>query len=241
MESQIKNLIIISIDNLRPDCIEANPNKQLLNKYKLSIKPKTPTLDWFVNNGVFFNQCITVAPYTTTAHASILTGQWPHKHGIIDFFGSKLSTPTIFEILRKEKFSTLFQADFPFILGPNMGFDKGIDKFVDSNENESYEWIKKNIKKPLACFFHFANVHSPYGFHDLTHDGNNYRKKVNSLIKKYKIKPDIKALDGKQYIMKDLSNEEKILKQNYDKVLQKIHELKQYDQIMDLYIEGPTP
>jgi len=235
---KIKNVIIISLDCLRADCIQANPDKQLLKKYNTKIKLKTPTLDWFVENGVFFNQCITVAPYTTPAHASILTGVWPYNHGVIDFFRNKLKAPTILSILKKKGFNTLFQTDYPFLLGSNLEFTDRIDKFVVEKEKESFVWLKENENKPLACFFHFASIHSPYGFFNLKYGGNDYRKKVKSLLKKYKVISDIKANDGQHFITGDFTEEEKLLKQNYLKVLDKMHKLGLYDEIMDLYIEG---
>jgi len=237
MNSDIKNIIIISIDNLRSDCIKINPNKKLLEKYKLTVELKTPIMDWFINNGVFFNQCITVAPYTTVAHASILTGQWPIKHRIIGNNRNKLASPTIFKILKKRGFMTLFQTDFPYILGPNFGFTNGIDKFT-TKEEESLEWLKKNSNRPLACFFHFANVHEPYGFFNLFWGGDDYKKKVTNLLNKYNIKPDNMTRESIDYSIRDFNFEEKLLMQNYRKIINRMHGLGLYNQIMDLYIEG---
>lgn len=238
MTNTIKNLIIISIDSLRADCIGANPDKQLLKKYKLKTKLKTPILDWFVKNGVFFNNCITVAPYTTSAHASVLTGQWPYRHGLIDFFGSKLKSKTILEILKKEGFLTLWQTDFSFLLGPILGFARGVDKFVKGDEEISFRWLKKNRQQKLACFFHFADVHSPYGFHNLRWGRDDYRQKVSFLLKKYQINPDKKVDKGKHFAIADFSREEEILRQNYAKVIEEMHRRGLYDEIMNLYIGG---
>lgn len=231
-----KNLIIISIDNLRADCIAANPDKQLFTRYQTKVKLQSPTLDWFVDNGVFFNQCITVAPYTTAAHASILTGQWPVKHRVIEYVRNKLACQTIFSILKKRGYNTLWQSDFPYILGPNLGFTNGIDKFVVENEDESIDWMKKN--KRLACFFHFASIHFPYGFLNLKQGGNYFRAKVGALLKKYGVTPDEQAITKRHFAVMDFSKEEMVLKQNYAKVLQYMHGKGLYDAIMDLYIEG---
>jgi len=238
MLNSIKNIIIISIDDLRVDCINSNPNKKLLDKFKLKTKPNTPALDWFINNGVFFNNCITVAPYTTAAHASILTGQWPAKHRIIDYARNKLACPTVFSILKREGFTTLFQSDFPYILGPNLGFTNGIDKFVVENEDESIDWMVKNKDKRRACFFHFASVHFPYGFLNLKWGGDFFRNRVKSLLEEYEITPDQKADVKWHFAVRDFSEEEMVLKQNYAKVLKFMHKKKLYSKIMDLYIEG---
>jgi len=241
MNDKPKNLIMISIDALRSDCIGCNPDKKLLNKYNLKVKIKTPILDSFVKKGVFFNNCVTVAPYTTSAHASILTGQWPYHHGVIDFFRNKLDSPTILEKLKKRGFKTLFQSDFSFLLGPTLGFTKGVDKFVKENEEESYAWIKQNKKKSLACFFHFSNVHEPYGFSNTKKESNDYKRKVEYLLKKFNLKPDKEAFCNQHFITstsESFSEENLILGQNYKKILNKMHRLGLYSEIMNLYLEG---
>lgn len=233
-----KNVIIISIDALRADCVGVNSDKGLLKKYKLKNKLKTPNLDYFASNGVFFNQCVSVAPYTTAAHASILTGKWPYNHSIIDYVRNKLSAPTILSILKERGYSTLFQSDFPYILGPNLGFTSGVDKFVVEREDESLKWIRNNKKNRLACFFHFASAHVPYGFLNLHYGREQYRKKVKLLLKKYNLKPEVSPKSLSHYSIMDFSDEEKILKQNYGNILYEMDRLGLYDEIMDLYIEG---
>jgi len=238
MKPTVKNVIIISIDALRSDCVAVNPDKKLLEKYKLKTRLKTPILDLFVNRGIFFNNCISSAPYTSAAHASILTGKWPYKHGIIDFFRNRLNSRTVIDILKRKGFSTLWQTDFPFLLGSVLGFTGGVDKFIPGNDEESFVWLEKNKSKPLACFFHFINVHDPYGFANLYYGGDDYRSKVGALLKKYDIKSDTKAKRNNHYPIRDFSEEEMVLKQNYQKILMKMHRLKLYDEIMDLYIGG---
>lgn len=235
-----KNLIIISIDNLRADCIASNPDKRLLNKYKLKQKLKTPNLDWFAKNGKFYNKCISVAPYTTPAHASILTGQWPYSHGIKSLFGEKLKKPTILAILKKHNYSTLFQTDFPFLLGPLSGFSKGVDKYVKGDDCKSIEWLKKNKKKKVACFFHFANVHIPYGYSNLRSGGDDYKQKVKELLGKYHLKP----IEGREeiysfpYTFYEAGKEDQLLLWNYNYAIHTMYQLGLYGEIMDLYVEG---
>lgn len=237
MNSDIKNIIIISIDSLRADCIGANLDKKLLDKFNLKTKLKTPTLDWFVNNGIFFNQCISAAPYTTASHASILTGQWPTVHGVKEFFTNKLRSQTILNILKRKGFKTLFQTDFPYLLGPVLGFTRGIDKFITGRDDQSLSWIEENVKNQLACFFHFANVHFPYGFLNLYWGGDNFRKKVKHLLNKLNLKPD----ENNNFLFcafSELSKEEEFLLKNYRHCIYEMHKRGLYSEIMDLYIEG---
>ena len=245
MKKNHKNVIIISIDNLRSDCVGINPNKELLAQYDLKTQLKTPILDWFVKNGTFFSQCISAAPYTTTSHASILTGMWPKNHKIEHYFRNKLAKPTILEILKKDGFETMIQTDFPVLLGHPLGFSRHVDKFIKFNEEESYVWLKKNMGKRKACFFHFANVHSPFGFSFLGKEKHDLVKKIAFLAKKYDVKLESKILDNKQRIRMQAMSMNKakidgkdILRFNYEKILTKLHLEGRYDEIMELYIEG---
>lgn len=239
MNSLDKNLIIISIDNLRADCISFNTEKENLTEYDLKNKIKTNTLDRFAREGIFFNNCISTAPYTTNAHASWLTGFWPYNHGVMDFFGSKLEKPTIFNILKTYGYKTLWQTDFSFLLGEKLGFSQEIDKFVASEEVESLNWLAENNKERIAAFFHFADVHDPYGFVDVKTSGDDYRTKVKSLLEKYNLKEESKALPGQHYLLNDeVGQEDLVLKQNYRQVINYLYNNKLYGEIMDLYIEG---
>ena len=235
MKKEVKNIIIISIDDLRSDCIAANPHKELLRRYNLKGNLETPLLDWFIENGIFFSNCITSAPYTTTAHASILTGQWPYSNGIEDYFKCKLKSPTILKILKNEGFKTLFQSDFDKILGDLLGFTDGADIFVRGDDRKSLQWIKDNIDNKKACFFHFENVHAPFGFHGFSDDRINITKKTMFLLKKYNMSLELKIRrNGKIAPIKEY----RIIRHNYNRVLAEMYERGLYGETMELYIEG---
>jgi arylsulfatase A-like enzyme len=205
-----KNLILISIDTLRPDCISINKNNGLLGNYFLKSKPKTPNLDRFVKNGIFFDQCISTAPYTTASHASILTGQWPWRHGLMNFYKEKLKSPTILSLLKKEGFKTLFQTDWPFVLGPNLGFDQNAE-YVKKDSERSLRWMEENKKNSLACFFHFSDVHYLY-----SHAEDPATKKIRN----------------------DLRLRNFSFLRRKEKFLFQLHKNGFYGKIMDLYVRG---
>lgn len=239
MKNNKKNLIIVSIDNLRSDCVGAKKPLEKSDKYQLKNRIETETLDKLLQSGVFFSNCISTAPYTTNAHASFLTGFWPFNHGVIDFFGSRLEKPTIFNILKSHGYSTLWQTDFSFLLGSKLGFTKRIDKVVAGREEESFAWLKENHDKNFACFFHFDNVHEPYGYSSMDDSGSDYFKRVLELLKKNKIEPDEKAYPANHYLLsEEVSENDLILKQNYRKLIKYLYEREEYSEIMDLYIEG---
>lgn len=67
-----KNVIIITTDQHRFDCIGANGNNVV----------KTPNIDRLANMGVNFQNHYCSAPTCSPARASILTGMYPRAHGL---------------------------------------------------------------------------------------------------------------------------------------------------------------
>lgn len=241
LKGEIKNVFFISIDTLRSDCISANSNRDLLDKYQLKNMPRTDCLDRFVEGGVFFPNCISSAPYTPTSHASILTGKWPKNHGVKHFKTEKIKDVTILEVLRRSGFQTFYGTDFPFI-GQKFGFSKGSEAYAerDSHEKKLLSFLKKNRKKPVAGFIHFSDVHIPYGYHG--YSTKQCVKKTIDLADKYGSFPERLLRDKKglaKHILK--SNAPKFIgteKNAYFAILQGIFKKKRYGEIMDLYVEG---
>ena len=66
------NLILISLDTLRPDHLGA---------YGYPIET-SPALDRFARRGLVFEEAIAPAPWTAPSHAAMLTGLYPNRHGI---------------------------------------------------------------------------------------------------------------------------------------------------------------
>jgi choline-sulfatase len=242
MSKKFKNVIIISIDALRADCIAANPHKELLEKFHLKTKLKTPILDWFLKNGTFFSNCITAAPYTTASHASILTGQWPNTHKLQHFFRNKLESKTLFEILKEKGFLTLSRVDFRIILGPMLGFTKSVDFFAKKSDEESLKWISMHADKPKLCFFHFGNVHTPYGFStDLKKnkkESADFAGLLYKLAKKYEVPLNGNTKRNNPLYSKRRSEFDNVLNSAYGKILSKLHQAGLYGEIMELYIKG---
>jgi arylsulfatase A-like enzyme len=67
----VPDVVLISIDTLRADHLGAYGDLHGL----------TPHLDRLAGDGVVFPQAITASPWTLPAVASLLTAQYPHRHG----------------------------------------------------------------------------------------------------------------------------------------------------------------
>src|SRR6185295_14752633 len=81
------NVLLVTIDTLRQDRVGAYGRAGDL----------TPTIDRLAATGVRFAHAFTTAPLTLPAHASILTGLLPRRHGIHNNTSSRLDehAPTL--------------------------------------------------------------------------------------------------------------------------------------------------
>src|SRR5213592_5097586 len=75
-----RNLVLITIDTLRPDHLECYG-------YKLV---RTPRINSLAADGILVEKAYTPIPLTLPSHASILTGTYPMFHGVRDFTGFTL-------------------------------------------------------------------------------------------------------------------------------------------------------
>src|SRR5262249_60033131 len=83
-------------------------------------------------DGVRFTFAPAQAVVTLTSHATILTGQYPFRHGVRDNSGCRLArgTPTLATMLRAAGYATgAFVGAFP--LDSRFGLDGGFDVYDD--------------------------------------------------------------------------------------------------------------
>ena len=114
-----RNLLLISVDTLRADALGVAGNAQA----------HTPNLDRLVSGGTYFTQAIAPMPRTTPALGSLLTGQWPQRHGSRDVGDPIQAVPTLAEVLQRHGFATL-GVSANSSAGPKQGLHRGFDRFV---------------------------------------------------------------------------------------------------------------
>lgn len=237
MNEKPQHIVLVSIDNLRADCINASPIAgKFREKYKVNYQLNTDTLDKLLKNGLYFNNCISAAPYTSASHAAYFTGCWPKNNGVYEFFNRKLSKPTIFEYAKQLGYTTIFQTDFPIILGHPLGFDKGVDFYFIENESLAFDKLLNNKNRDTLSFFHFGGVHYPYGFHKLKFGSNDYIRKVESLEKKYKVSKDHKLRDVLDESFRSIDDKKMLFR--YKSIIEKLYKKEMYDDLFLLYLEG---
>src|SRR5579884_3455495 len=68
------NILFIMADALRWDALGCNGNQIV----------QTPNIDRLAREGIRFTNAYTTNPFCSPARASVLTGRWPHAHGLWD-------------------------------------------------------------------------------------------------------------------------------------------------------------
>ncbi|MDZ4786454.1 MAG: sulfatase-like hydrolase/transferase [bacterium] len=233
---KINHTILISIDNLRGDSFGPNKYKYLPANIRENLESKSHLMEELATEGLNFKNCFSAAPFTTASHASIFTGFLPLHHGVFEYYNSDMKKKTLFEYAQRDGYKTIFQTDFPIILGETIGFTRGVDKYYIEDEYAALEELKSNIHSKTITFFHFGGVHYPYGFHTLKFGGDDYRKKVQSLEKELRI--DENKLPVDQFDEAHRMGEDKELLFRYKRIIEHLYAQKNFKRLTELYFEG---
>lgn len=189
---EIKNVIMVSIDNLRFDCIGYQSNKDELVKHNVLNLLETPNLDSIASKSICFTQAISTTPYTTASHASIITGLYPPRNGVRAFYDTKLSenVQTLAEIFQKEGYITILATDILELWEP-IDLHRGFSEIFVRDDKKLYQFLDLNKDKKIFLFIHFFDVHEPFGFSEYeTYKGYNsdFYKTLEQLCIKYNVK-----------------------------------------------------
>jgi arylsulfatase A-like enzyme/Flp pilus assembly protein TadD len=139
------NVLLVTIDTLRADRIGAYGSRAGL----------TPTLDALAAGGVRFTRVWSHAPVTLPAHASILTGLLPPRHGVRNngSFRLGLEPATLAERLRAAGYRTgafvgAFVLDTRF--GLNRGFHKYDDRYDSGTSSATFHFAERSADRVLS-------------------------------------------------------------------------------------------
>jgi arylsulfatase A-like enzyme/Tfp pilus assembly protein PilF len=167
------NVVVITIDTLRPDHLGCYGDKQI----------RTPNIDALASGGTRFERAYTPVPVTLPAHTVIFTGTYPMLSGMHDFSGNKLNAtqPTLASVLKQHGYVTgavVGSAVLDSRFGLNQGFDFYYDHFdfnrlQESNLEEmerpgnvvadaTLDWLAKNRKNKFFLWMHLYDPHYPY-------------------------------------------------------------------------------
>lgn len=166
MNCKDMNLLIISLDALRPDYLGFNKSKKI----------NTPFMDKLASESLVFENTIAQAPYTPPSHATILSGLNPCSHRLRKMNGDRFdpNKEMIQSSLKRNRYKT---AAFVSVehLGRKHGFGKDFDLFdnkgnlikwafddhkvVNDARTNFFHFLEKNKREKFFVFFHYFLIH----------------------------------------------------------------------------------
>jgi choline-sulfatase len=162
------SIVLVSIDTLRADHVGAYGAKS----------GATPFLDALADEGVVFLDALTPVPVTLPAHASILTGLLPHRHGVRDngLYRLPADVPVLAQGLADGGYDTAAVVAAA-VLDRQFGLDRGFRTYDDSVGGAASLTIAERpaaavtdaalaaaarLKPPFFLFVHYYDPHAAY-------------------------------------------------------------------------------
>ncbi|NMG28295.1 sulfatase-like hydrolase/transferase [Aromatoleum evansii] len=178
------NLILIGSDTLRADRVGTQRKGQ----------PLTPHIDALARRGTHFQNCYVPCARTAPSLISLLTGTWPHTHGIRDNFvatdETQLEVQALPTILRALGYRTAAVSDW---CGADLGkFSLGFDVLDLPEDQWNLKFLirqgPKDIRLFLSLFLHnrvgrllLPEVHYLSGAPQTTQLGQRTRRLISRL------------------------------------------------------------
>jgi len=168
------DIILITLDTLRADRLGCYGDRAA----------HTPQLDALARDGIRFANAVTPVPLTLPAHASLLSGLDPTRHGVLDNAGFRLGTgtATLAQTLARRGYATAASVA-AFVLDRRFGLERGFrnygDRFgsadrkralldpssvqrrADAVVDEALATLP-NLSRPFFLWLHFYDPHLPY-------------------------------------------------------------------------------
>ena len=162
-----RHLILISIDTLRPDRLGCYGHA----------RDTSPALDRLAREGVLFEDVTSASPWTLPAHASLLTGHYASRHGVVDLTRRlDAALPTLASLLGERGYATAAVVNSSN-LTERHGLERGFEQFHHVPEladdgsipdgaaevlAHARPMLERRGERPLFLFLHFYDVHSDY-------------------------------------------------------------------------------
>jgi arylsulfatase A-like enzyme len=168
------NVVFVLIDTLRADRLSAYGYE----------RPTSPTLDEVASSGILFDKVEAQSSWTKTSMASLWTGLFPHRTGVVRFqHGLPDKAALAAEVFQQGGFLTagLFRNGW---VDPNFGFGQGFDLYLNPTPRRdpqgfqrpppgvrrlpgtdqdltfaAIEFLKRNGSERFMLYIHYMDVH----------------------------------------------------------------------------------
>jgi arylsulfatase A-like enzyme len=138
------NILMIGCDTLRADRVASGYHRNL-----------TPFIDQLAHQGVHFTNCFVPCARTAPSLASLLTGTWPHHHGIRDNFVvtsevTMNNVPSMISEFRRHDYWTVAISDWCGADFGKLGF--GFEKCSLPKDQWNIKYLLKQGPKDIRLF-----------------------------------------------------------------------------------------
>jgi tetratricopeptide (TPR) repeat protein len=167
-----RRVLLITVDTLRADAVGAYGKADA----------GTPWMDRLAAAGLRFEDAHAHNVVTLPSHANILSGRYPHDHGVRDNAGFRFprDMETLATLLKARGYATgAFVSAFPLAarFGLGRGFDVYEDSFVDAQARPAFleqerrgtetvalarKWLAEQGDRSVFCWVHLYEPHAPY-------------------------------------------------------------------------------
>jgi len=168
------NVLLVTLDTTRADHVGYATGKANI----------TPNLDALAAKGTWFSHCITSQPLTMPAHATILTGLYPYRHGVRNngTYVLPSAVETLAEMLRSAGYTTHAIVS-AYVLDSQFGLDQGFGTYDDDlsggpqqkmfmfkeipaglTAEKAVRWLRgsRPADRPFFLWLHFFDPHADY-------------------------------------------------------------------------------
>ncbi len=158
MATRQPNIIVITIDALRPDHLGCYGYE----------KPVSPTLDSLAASGTIFTNAFSSAAWTSPGLLSLLTGRHEPAHGITT--REKNLTPGVPTMAGELVNAGYTAPDICYLIGApnyqNLGFQDFPQKqdFLTAGHDILFRWLDEfgGKEQPFLLYYHYRDLHQPY-------------------------------------------------------------------------------
>jgi arylsulfatase A-like enzyme len=167
------NLVLVSLDTTRGDHLG----------FGGSPVPSSPTLDRIARSSYVFCAAKSVIPLTGPAHATVMTGLYPHAHGAIRNTNLlRQDVPTLADVLHHDGYQTAAFVSGWTLRAQLSGVDRGFEVYdqempdhyklintqrhADQTLDQALAWLAGRFPaRPFFLFIHLFDAHDPYVEH----------------------------------------------------------------------------
>ena len=165
-----RSVLLVTLDTVRRDALSCYGERA----------DTTPELDRLAREGVLFERAFTTAPITLTAHASLLTGLYPLRHGVRDN-GIATVAPAAETLAERARAAGAQTAAFvgAVVLDRAFGLEQGFDLYDDPPPQQgvghpgerpasevvdaALQWLAaRDRTRPFFLWLHCYDAHHPY-------------------------------------------------------------------------------